>query len=77
MVLVCVCGRSDKDSFEIYVDNYAVEAHASFADVGSAYLFELPSGERGEIRVRPTKRTDRPIVELFVDGDAVDAPTKK
>lgn len=59
---------SDKDSFEVYVDNVAVEASADFVDVGSAYLFDVPSGESGKITVKPTKRTDKPIVELYCNG---------
>ena len=57
--------------FEVYIDNVAVACAADFVDVGSAYLFELPSGEPGKITVKPTKRTDRPVVELFVNNTRV------
>ena len=67
---------ADKDSFEVYIDNVAVEATADFVDVGSAYLFEFPSGEAGKITVRPTKRTDKPIVELYCN-DAIVAQDER
>lgn len=70
----------DKDTFEVYIDNVAVEAAADFVDVGSAYLFDLPGGEAGKITVKPTKRTDKPVVELFVNDRLVgtdDSGSKK
>jgi len=55
----------EEESMKIYVNRDLMNAEMGFADVGSAYKFQL-KGRQLELNVRPTK--DGMSVDLLVDG---------